>query len=166
MQGNLNNSREQRSMTREASKKQDSPQFKHMPYVGYKRKAVELRSKDEKVVDHCEKRNVFTSLCLGRSFGIELSGRAVPFCQYKWTTEIERPWRFRYKFHWISHIIVRFSQGRLPDTPQAASTPLFAVTRGSVCISRSNSAAVCRQHCWWLRIPPQSVGHHQCALYS
>jgi hypothetical protein len=32
-----------------------------------------------------------------------------------------------------------------------------------VCISRSNSAAVCGQHCWWLRILPQLVGRHQCA---
>ena len=54
----------------------------------------------------------------------------------------------------------------LLDTPQAALTPLFAVSRGSVYISRPNSAAVCRQHCWWPRILPQSVGHHQCALYS
>jgi hypothetical protein len=43
------------------------------------------------------------------------------------------------------------------DTPQAAPTPPFAVSRGSVCISRSNSAAVCQQHCWWLRILLQSV---------
>ena len=36
---------------------------------------------------------------------------------------------------------------RLSIRLQAALTPLFAVSRGSVCISRSNSTAVCRQGC-------------------
>jgi hypothetical protein len=46
------------------------------------------------------------------------------------------------------------------DTPQAASTPLPVVNRGSVGISRSDpTRARCRPHCWCLGIfPPNQLG--------